>query len=679
VTHKGKRTLIIGAGNTGEMLIRDMARNGFADYYPIGFLDDDRMKVGTYVHSVKVLGKVARMGDVISQNQVAAVIIAIPSLNHQPLRELYESARKSKVGTIKVVPRIYDFDKPDISLKGLEDISIEDLVGRQVISVDYRGIRNFLEGKSVLVTGAGGSIGMEIVTQVCAFGPRRLVLFEIDETELHNLGLRLGRLFPHLSGVIEYVTGDVRDEGRVREVFGKFRPEIVFHAAAYKHVPMMEHNPREAAKVNVFGTFNIARTAVECGAETFVMISTDKAVRPTSVMGATKRMAEFICRAFGEQREGNSDEVVGNGSQPFRRVEEQRATSNEVVGNGSQPFRFSPEGDTSEEAVGRGPRTRRFSFRTVRGTVPTTGNSPYNGGQPTSQACNSGCRARSPNAPQSGRATTPCTPASGGQSSDVIPAHNLKVTSAGIQENEKTLDSRLRGNDKIKEGQHPFIDGHGEPAEPCALRQAQGDKEGVMVSSSNHAALRPFDELGAGLAQGDKSTKFLSVRFGNVLGSSGSVIPLFQQQIARGGPVTVTHPEITRYFMSIPEAAQLILQAGAMGEGREIFILKMGEPVRIADLAREVIKFHGLEPDTDIEIVFTGLRPGEKLYEELITEGEGIVPTRHEKIMVLQANECGTSDILSAQLDELLHIADTFDIPAIKAKLHEIVPEYTPQ
>jgi len=200
-----------------------------------------------------------------------------------------------------------------------------------------------------------------------------------------------------------------------------------------------------------------------------------------------------------------------------------------------------------------------------------------------------------------------------------------------------------------------------------------------MVSSSNHAALRPFDELGAGLAQGDKSTKFLSVRFGNVLGSSGSVIPLFQQQIARGGPVTVTHPEITRYFMSIPEAAQLILQAGAMGEGREIFILKMGEPVRIADLAREVIKFHGLEPDTDIEIVFTGLRPGEKLYEELITEGEGIVPTRHEKIMVLQANECDNSDILSAQLDELLRVADTFDIPAIKAKLHEIVPEYTPQ
>jgi FlaA1/EpsC-like NDP-sugar epimerase len=169
------------------------------------------------------------------------------------------------------------------------------------------------------------------------------------------------------------------------------------------------------------------------------------------------------------------------------------------------------------------------------------------------------------------------------------------------------------------------------------------------------------------------------VRFGNVLGSSGSVIPLFQQQIARGGPVTVTHQEITRYFMSIPEAAQLILQAGAMGEGREIFILKMGEPVRIADLAREVIKFHGLEPDIDIEIVFTGLRPGEKLYEELITEGEGIVPTRHEKIMVLHANECGNGDLLPTQLDELLRVADTFDILAIKAKLREIVPEYTPQ
>ncbi|MDD2277244.1 MAG: SDR family NAD(P)-dependent oxidoreductase, partial [Smithellaceae bacterium] len=277
---KGKNTLIIGAGNTGEMLIQDMARNGFADFYPIGLLDDDRMKVGAYIHGVKVLGGLGKLEELIGPLKVEMVIIAIPSLDHNTMRNLYDAARKLKVA-VKVVPRIYDFDKPDINLKGLEDISIEDLIGRQVIKVDYRGIRSFIEGKTVLITGAGGSIGMEIVTQVCAFGPRRVVLFEIDETELHNLSLRLERLFPHLSGEIEYVTGDVRDEARVREVFGRCRPEIIFHAAAYKHVPMMEYNPREAAKVNIFGTFNIARTAVECGTETFVMISTDKAVRPT--------------------------------------------------------------------------------------------------------------------------------------------------------------------------------------------------------------------------------------------------------------------------------------------------------------------------------------------------------------------------------------------------------------
>ena len=217
---KGKNTLIIGAGNTGEMLIQDMARNGFADFYPIGLLDDDRMKVGSYIHGVKVLGGLGKLGELIGPLKVEMVIIAIPSLDHNTMRNLYEAARKLKVA-VKVVPRIYDFDKPDINLKGLEDISIEDLIGRQVIKVDYRGIRSFIEGKTVLITGAGGSIGMEIVTQVCAFGPRRVVLFEIDETELHNLSLRLERLFPQLSGEIKYVTGDVRDEARVREVFDK--------------------------------------------------------------------------------------------------------------------------------------------------------------------------------------------------------------------------------------------------------------------------------------------------------------------------------------------------------------------------------------------------------------------------------------------------------------------------
>ncbi len=509
---KGKRTLIIGAGNTGEMLLRDMARNGFADFYPIGFLDDDRAKAGMHMHGVKVLGKLGKLGDVIAREQVEVVVIAIPSLTHKTLRELYDSARKFKVGAVKVVPRIYDFDKPDINLKGLEDISIEDLIGRQIISVDFRGIRNFLEGKSVLITGAGGSIGMEIVTQVCAFGPRRLVLFDIDETELHNLGLRLTRLFPHPSGEIEYVTGDVRDELRVREVFAKYRPEIIFHAAAYKHVPMMEHNPREAAKVNIFGTYNVARAAVEFGTETFVMISTDKAVRPTSVMGATKRMAEFICRTFNEL---NRDSAL---------------------------LSVTPE---EAELI-------------------------------------SGC-------PQ------------------------------------------LSGNAKLQD-----------------------------------------------LTPGP--TRFMSVRFGNVLGSRGSVLPLFLEQLKHGGPLTVTDPEMKRYFMTIPEAVSLVLQASTLGQGGEVFVLDMGEPVMIVHIAEELIRLHGLEPNRDIDIRFTGPRAGEKLFEEILTAEEGTDASCHEKIFVTRNSQKYTMTELSgilAEFSEAIRDPSADSDEKMKQLLKKYVKHYT--
>jgi len=500
---KGKRTLIVGAGNTGEMLVRDMARNGFADFYPIGFLDDDRTKAGTSMHGVRVLGNLGRMGEAIARERVEAVIIAIPSLNHRTLRELYDSARKLKVGTVKVVPRIYDFDRPDINLKGLEDISIEDLIGRQIISVDYRGIRKFLEGKAVLITGAGGSIGMEIVTQVCAFGPRRLVLFDIDETELHNLGLRLTRLFPHLSGEIEYVTGDVRDELRVREVFAKYRPEIIFHAAAYKHVPMMEYNPREAAKVNIFGTYNIARATVESGAETFVMISTDKAIRPTSVMGATKRMAEFICRSFNEL---NRDSAQLNCPPPLENRDSAQFTESSCPDNWGHDPEFQ------------------------------------------------GIRVMSP----------------------IIP----------------------------------------NPSVP------------------------------------DTATRFMSVRFGNVLGSRGSVLPLFLEQLKHGGPLTVTDPEMKRYFMTIPEAVSLVLQASTLGKGGEVFVLDMGEPVKIVRIAEELIRLHGMEPNRDIDIEFTGLRPGEKLFEEILTAEEGTDASCHEKIFVARGSQKYTLPELTSILAE---------------------------
>ena len=482
--NRGKNTLIIGAGNVGEMMLRDMVRNGYRDFYPIGFLDDDPTKEGTQIHGVSVLGAADRLEAMILKHKVQAVLIAIPSLNHKILRSLYDGAKKANVETIKIVPRIYDFSHPDVNMKTLEDISIEDLVGRQTVSVDHRGIGEFIRGKSLLITGAGGSIGSEIVAQICAFGPGKLILFDNDETELHNQGLKLQRLFPHLLERLVFATGDVRDEARLREVFKTCRPRIVFHAAAYKHVPMMEHNPKEAVKVNLFGTYALAGVARDHGVEKFVMISTDKAVRPTSVMGATKRMAEHICQAFNE------------------------------------------------------------------------------------------------------------------------------------------------------------INGDGAPL----------------------------------------STRFMSVRFGNVLGSRGSVLPLFLEQLKYGGPLTVTDREMKRYFMTIPEAVSLVLQASILGNGGEVFVLDMGEPVHILDIAKELIRIHGLEPYKDIDIQFTGLRPGEKLFEEILTAEEGTDASRHEKIFIARN---GVKYSLSEMPEILKEFSAVIDDPSpesddrMKQLLRKYVKYYT--
>ncbi len=437
----GKKTIIVGAGNTGDMIVRDMKRQGYEKYYPVGILDDNTSKIGLCMHGLKVLGTTDALGDVVSKYGIEAIIIAIPALNHQHLRKLHEIAINLNL-EIKIVPRIYDFHRPDINIKNLEDIKIEDLIGRQAIRIDYKEIDKFLRNKTILVTGAGGSIGSEIIMQVCSFEPERIILFDIDETELHTMKQRLERSFPdfwdrHLENLrvqdkVVFVAGDVRDNDLVVEVFRKFKPQIVFHAAACKHVPMMEINPKESVKTNIFGTYNVVKASAEHQVEKFVLISTDKAVRPTSIMGTTKRMAEYICTAF----------------------------------------------------------------------------------------------------------------------------------------------------------------------------------------------------------QGYGNTSFLSVRFGNVLGSRGSVLPIFLEQIKHGGPVKVTHRDVQRYFMTIPEAVSLVLQSGVIGKGGDILVLDMGEPVKVLTLAEELIKIHGLKPYKDIDIEFVGLRPGEKLFEEILTAEEGTTATRHEKIFI---------------------------------------------
>ncbi|MEM3112427.1 MAG: nucleoside-diphosphate sugar epimerase/dehydratase [Candidatus Anstonellales archaeon] len=467
---RGKRTIIIGAGNTGEIIIRDMARQGFSEFYPVALLDDDRAKIGAYIHGVKVAGSTEKLKETIRKYNAEAVIIAIPSLNYKTLRNIYSIARDSKVDTIKIIPRIYGFQKPDINLKALEDINIEDLIGRQEIKVNYKAIEEFLRDKVLLVTGAGGSIGSEIVFQSYAFQPKHIILFDIDETALHNMEIRLRRKNPELK--LSFVVGDIKDKERVYAIFKLFKPEIIFHAAAYKHVPMMERNPEEAVKVNIFGTYNLAKAAVDCGVKKFIMISTDKAVRPTSIMGATKRVAEYVCTAFNCQ-----------------------------------------------------------------------------------------------------------------------------------------------------------------------------------------------------------NTEFTSVRFGNVLGSRGSVLPLFLEQLKHGGPLTVTHKDMRRYFMTISEAVSLVLQASVIGRGGEVLVLDMGRPIRIVELAEELIRIHGLEPYKDIDLEFIGLRPGEKLFEEILTAEEGAVATKYERIFVAKNSDKYTIKDIEFMLNEFKNVISDSSEDCYK-KIKDLLKKY---
>lgn len=469
-------TLIIGAGNTGSLLIRHMEEQGFAEYCPVGFLDDEPSKFNTYIQGVKVLGGIDELQSCVQQYHIKAVIIAIPTLNFKVLTKIYDLAKKSGVKTVKIIPKMYSTAKPDVNLKKFDDIQIEDLIGRQQIEIEHAEIERMLEGNVILVTGAGGSIGAELAIQICSFNPGKVILFDNDETWLHNMQLKLKDHCPHLQSIY-YVTGDVRDEKRINEVFEAFYPEIIFHSAAYKHVPMMEHNPAEAIKVNIFGTYLMAKAAVDYGSFKFVMISTDKAVRPTSVMGATKRMAEYICTAFSS--------------------------------------------------------------------------------------------------------------------------------------------------------------------------------EGV--------------------------TDFISVRFGNVLGSRGSVLHLFLDQLKRGGPITVTHKDMERYFMTIPEAVSLVLQASVIGKGGEVLVLDMGSPVRVVEIAEELIRIHGLEPYKDIDIVFTGMREGEKLFEEILSAEEGTTSTRHDKVFI--ANNPGKYnrdelELILAEFRSAIEHSTFYDTSLVKKLLKKHIRYY---
>ncbi|MBN1474630.1 MAG: polysaccharide biosynthesis protein [Syntrophaceae bacterium] len=477
---RAKKVLIIGAGSAGEKMLREIFDNHRLDYEVLGFIDDDLAKKGRAIHGIRVLGSVDDMMNTREIKNIQEILIAIPSATGTQMRRIVETCISSAI-PYKILPSIGALIDGSVSVKVLRDISYEDLLGRPEVKLYTEDISLLLNNKAVLITGCGGSIGSELCRQVIKYNPRFLILLDSSEANLFFIQMEI----ENEKGFKNYkaILGRVQHEKLMEDIFSTYKPEVVFHAAAYKHVPMLETNPWEAVFNNILGSRMVMEMSIKYGVEKFVLVSTDKAVRPTNVMGASKRVTELIMQS-------------------------------------------------------------------------------------------------------------------------------------------------LQGN----------------------------------------------------------YTRMMAVRFGNVIGSSGSVIPLFRRQIERGGPVTVTDPHATRYFMTIPEASQMILQAGAIGEGGEVFVLRMGSPINILDMARDLIRLSGKDPDNDIEIVYTGLRDGEKLYEEIISEQENVLPTKHEKIMILRSSQMfnGATDLLQVkrqldkEINELIKLAECHDAQSIKTKLHEIVPEYTP-
>ena len=470
---KKEKILIIGAGDAGEQILRSMLSAVNSPYTPVGFIDDSSIKQNITIHGLRVLGKIEDIQKIVKKYQIEQMVIALPSASGKTIKNAIENGKKAGLKKIKITPPITEIINGHLSLRSLKNVGVEDLLGRERVSLEIKQIENFIKDKVVLITGAAGSIGSELSRQTAKFNPSLLMLLDQDETGIFNISEELKNKFPHLE--IKSLVANILDRKKIEEVFKNFGPKIIFHAAAYKHVPLMEAQPDEAVKNNIFAVKNLAQVSLETNVEKFIFISTDKAVNPTSVMGATKRVGEMICQAYNQKN----------------------------------------------------------------------------------------------------------------------------------------------------------------------------------------------------------NVKFISVRFGNVLNSRGSVMPTFKEQIRKGGPVEVTHPKMKRYLMLISEACLLVVQAGSMGKGGEVFVLDMGEPVKILDLAKEMIKLSGLELDKDIAIVFTKPRPGEKLFEEILTAEEGTVATQNQKIFMANLSNIDSVK-LEKKIEELKKIVGSPQDEKIISILRSFLPHYKP-
>ncbi len=468
--NEGKKVLIVGAGDAGAMVVKELNRHTELHLHPVGLVDDDPMKRGKVIAGVPVMGDTLDIPAIVKREGIDQIIISIPSASRKEIARVTSEATETGV-ELKILPGMYELIDGQVDIQKIRDVKIEDLLGRDEIVLASDAIDSYIKNRTVLITGGGGSIGSELARQVAAFNPRKLMLLDIYENNLYAVQLELKRKYPDLE--LEAIVTSVRDQRAIDLLFQKKRPEVIFHAAAHKHVPLMETSPKEAIKNNVFGTYNVMEAAKKYEADRFVLISTDKAVNPTNVMGASKRICEMLVQ-------------------------------------------------------------------------------------------------------------------------------------------------------KEKDDQH---------------------------------------------------TKFVAVRFGNVLGSNGSVIPIFKKQIEDGGPITITHPDITRYFMTIPEASRLVIQAGSLAYTGEIFVLDMGEPVKIIDLAKNLIRLSGLRPYEDIDIQTIGLRPGEKMYEELILNEDNAVNTVFEKIFIEKPDPIDLSQLLRAMETFRAHFDDEDDA-AIKGVIKSLVPTF---